>query len=337
MRELNFTPSAENTDVFQSYIFSNGRYRLTITQARLVLRLVEIAQMEVKGKIIGRELRQWEHSLNGVRVTMPIKSIMAEDSHHYAEAKEAVLGMLSTVCSLWDNSGQFWRATGLISEVRIYPKKGLLSFEVPDFVWDNILNFSKGYRKYELGKALQLKSPHSIRMYTLLSGQSSPLTYTIEQLKNLFGVEGKYDQTHDLVKKILIPCQKELEAVCPWSFTWSYVKVGRRIQSITLKPYPIPINRDPKLEKARLVAAAATQPFLGQIYTYLTTQMGFSLTELKPHKELLYNLQQHHPQSLEFLAGINGRRRTKDGRDRGKAWLIGAIRSEVAALMERER
>lgn len=337
MRVLDFTPSVENTDVFQSYIFSNGRFRLSITQARLVLRLVEIAQSEVKGKIIARNLSQWEHSLNGVRISMPISSIMADGSHHYQEAKDAVIGMLSTICSLWDDQGGFWRATGLISDVRIFDKKGVISFEVPDFVWDNILNFSKGYRKYELGKALQLKSPHSIRMYTLLSGQASPLTYPVDQLRSLFGVEGKYAQTHDFIKKILIPSQKELESVCPWSFTWSYVKEGRSIKAITLKPYQIMINRDPELEKARLTAAAAVRPFLGQIYTYLTTSMGFSASELKPHKELLHQLLQLHPTPMDFLADVNGRRRAKDGKDRGKAWIIGAIRGEVAAIKDRPK
>lgn len=334
MRELNFTPAAGNTDVFQSYIFSNGKFRLSITQARLVLRIVEIAQEEVKGKIIGRSLMQWQHNLSGVRVTMPISSIMADGSHHYKEAREAVMGMMSTICTLWDDASKTWRASGLIGNVEFKQSRGEISFDVVDFVWDNILNFSKGYRKYELGKALMLSSPHSIRMYTLLSGQSSPLTYPVDQLKSLFGVEGKYAQTHDFVKKVLVPAQKELDSVCPWSFTWSYLKKGRAISAITLKPYAVPINRDPKLEKARLVAAAATRPLLSRIYDYLTQQMGFSLTELKPHKDLLYQLQQRHPQPVEFLAGINGRRRRKDGHDRGKAWLIGAIRSEVGALME---
>lgn len=327
-----FTPKEGNMDVFQSWIFSNARMRMNLAQTRMLLRIVEIAQREVHGKIVAKHLAQWEHTLTGVRIRMPMRAIMAEKSKHYEEVQEAILGMLKMVCQMWSSRENSWRASGLISDVKIIPRSGIIEFSVPDFIWDALLDFSKGFRRYELGKALALKSPHSIRMYMLISGQASPLTYTMEQLRELFGVVGKYPQSHDFVKKVLLPSKAELDKVCPWSLDWSYIKQGRKVTAITLKPYPIAANRDQELESARLAAKAATRPLLGNVYDYLTQQCGFSLTELKSHTKMLHEFHVLHPRPLEFLASVNARRRTKDGRDRGKAWIIGAIRGEMAAL-----
>lgn len=333
MKVIDFSPTTSNTDVFQSWIFTNLRARLNITQTRLLLRIVELSQREIKGKVISRNMAQWSHTLNGVRVRMPLRSVMAENSKHYGEIRDAIVGLVGVVCHMWSDVNGAWRASGLISDVEIKPRSGMMEFFVADFVWDSILNFSKGFRRYELSKVLALTSPHSMRMYMLVSGQSRPISYKVDQLKALFGVENSYSQTSDFVKKVLRPSAEELAAKCPWSFTWSYIKEGRKVVAITIKPYNIPLHRDPELERKVLAQKSSVRVSLGCVYDYLRQRMGFSHTEIKPHEDLFKQLVEYHQDPMAVLADLNGRRRRPDGTDKGKAWIIGAVRGIVKMLV----
>ena len=68
----------------------------------------------------------------------------------------------------------------------------MVTFSVFNEIWDGMLNFSKGYRKYELITAMQFNSVYSMRFYELLSGQKRPLEFTFEQLREMLGVNNKY-------------------------------------------------------------------------------------------------------------------------------------------------
>ena len=56
----------------------------------------------------------------------------------------------------------------------------MLSLLFLDDIWRCLLDFTKGYRKYELVTAMQFKSVYSMRMYELMSGQKRPLEFTFE-------------------------------------------------------------------------------------------------------------------------------------------------------------
>lgn len=63
-------------------------------------------------------------------------------------------------------------------------KRGWVRFEIQPEIYNAVLNFSKGFRKYELKTAMEFTSQYSMRFYELMSGQQTPLTYTIEDLKS---------------------------------------------------------------------------------------------------------------------------------------------------------
>jgi plasmid replication initiation protein len=49
-------------------------------------------------------------------------------------------------------------------------------------VWDVLLNFTKGFSRYDLEIAFKLESTYSMRFYELLAGQKDPIAYSIENL-----------------------------------------------------------------------------------------------------------------------------------------------------------
>jgi plasmid replication initiation protein len=58
-------------------------------------------------------------------------------------------------------------------------------------VWDVLLNFTKGFSRYDLEIAFKLESTYSMRFYELLAGQKEPIAYSIENLRKEFKLDGK--------------------------------------------------------------------------------------------------------------------------------------------------
>lgn len=70
-------------------------------------------------------------------------------------------------------------------------------------MWRCILDFGSGYRKYELETAMSFKSVYSMRMYELLSGQKTPLSFNVEDLLERFKLAGKYKRISTFEEKVL--------------------------------------------------------------------------------------------------------------------------------------
>ena len=68
-----------------------------------------------------------------------------------------------------------------------------VTFEIHEITYNAFLDFSKGYRKYELQTAMNFNSIYAMRFYELFSGQKDPITYSIPYLKERFKIENKYN------------------------------------------------------------------------------------------------------------------------------------------------
>lgn len=328
MKEIEFIPSDCNKFLAQSYIFSNLRMKLTSMQARILVRLVEVAQCEIAGKRIADNMTRWEHSLNHVLLHFPIKSLLPDGSKHYEDVQDAVKGLMNNVCEYYDSKVGRWYAAALICNARHIKGEVHIHVCVADFVWDLILDFSKGFRRYELEKALSLRCPAALRMYMLLSQQSKPISWRVHDLKALFGVADKYPQTTDFVRKVLLPASRELAEKCPVTFEWSYIKRGRAIVGITIKPIDQPILADADLKFRASMAKFPVKVGIPEVYDYLVRAFGFDKAELQANKVLLVHFAEKCPDPVGFLGDLATRVMRRRVRP-GKGYIINAIKSET--------
>ena len=82
---------------------------------------------------------------------------------------------------------------GFIEKPKAGFKRGLMKFEVDNELWNVFLNFTKGYREFELSKALALSTSYALRFYMLVSGQTKAIPMTIESFRKWLGIpEDKY-------------------------------------------------------------------------------------------------------------------------------------------------
>ena len=210
-------------EVVESYIFTTVRHDFGIYSERLLLRLVELAQREVRGldfkggTNIGKvEIGEW----GDAEIVIPVKDILSgEEDKNYTKAKQAVRNLMGRFLEYEDD--QKYKATQILNEVDVDKVAGKMVIRVNRNIWRAMLDFSKGFRKYELETAVKLRGKYSLRIYKLVSKQSNPITYSIQELRQMWGLTDKYKKVDDFVKNTIVAAKEELDRVSPYSFNFS--------------------------------------------------------------------------------------------------------------------
>lgn len=317
-----------NKDVLQSYILTTAKYDYSVHEKRILYRLVEFAQSELEGLKFGSgDCRKIQHDLFGyVDIEMPISDILVnENDKNHKVAKDA-LESLSQKYLIYEDS-EVWEKINIVLSPKIQKFHSIIRFKLEPKIWDCMLDFSKGFRKYELKTAMQFESVYSMRFYELMSNQKSPLTYSVDALKELFQITDKYKQVNDFIKRVIEPAKVELDAKSPYSFTYKPVKTGRKITGFMFFPECQPEHRDPNLESTALRKKVSPAWDLSRpILQYLKHQFEFTTAEIKQHVELFKRAQNELDDVMLFMSKVKARANRATN---PKGYLINAIRKEL--------
>ena len=308
-------------DIVQSFLFSIGRCPLSLYEQRIMCVIVKHASMYSKSKLMKSQLHKLDIHNFDLSVSLSIRDVLGDDDKHYERVLASCRSLMSRQFIVCDPQSGSWFATPIIYNVMHSAGSGVINFWVSAKLMAAIVDFSKGYRQYSLEIALSLPSPYAVRFYVLMAKSNSPLIYSIDELKAMFGMENKYSQTADFLKKVIVPAQKVLDDAAVSSFHFERIKTGTKVTA--LKFYPV--RRDVKSEN-QMAAKISTSIYLDKdIQLYLMRVAGFSLKELSAHKVLLAEFAKIN-EAMAILADICNRA-AKRGRTKG--WIISAIRSEL--------
>lgn len=218
--------------VIESVIFSgikrgDNTNRINIYEERLLAFIILEAQKCLKGVKIE------DHLSDDITVTsslltpemqnqkyypmkIPLKEI-AGTSNNYDHVAEACANLMSHIVRIDDETHIRLRQL-IIGADYAKDGTGYLYFEVPKEVWFAILDFSKGFRKYEIQMAIKLTNPYAYLLYKFVASHKGKegdwaVSYFREQLQ----LKDKYPRISDLKQKILTPAIKELDALSPVS------------------------------------------------------------------------------------------------------------------------
>lgn len=318
----------DNKDVIQSYIMTTAKYNFTVYEKRILYRLIELIQWAIEGKKLDSGYRIEKSLYDDTIITMPLAQFLRDDmDENYTRVKEALKGLRNKVIEYDD--GKTWELLGIIEKPR-FDRVGWVRFELQPKIYEAILNFSKGYRKYELKTAMSFDSQYAMRFYELFSGQKKPLIYTIENLKIMFGLEAKYKLTADFIRYVVEPARTELNAKAPFSFNFTPLKTGRSITALKFYPVIIPANRDKELEKAELQKQLSISWDLSpMLREYLRNSLYFSNDEIKNNIEVFKAAQNKLPDIMLELSTLKGRSREKDNQ---KGYIINALKGKLKDL-----
>ena len=229
---------------------------------------------------------------------------------------------------------QEYKSDGIIFKVRINKYSQSVSFFVTDWIYQTLMDFSKGFRKYELATAMKFESVYAMRFYELLSEQKKPINYSIESLKEMFGLTDKYKLTANFINKVIIPAKKELDEKSPYTFKYEKLINGRKTTGIRFIPIYQPQFEDENLKKMKLNKQISNRWFIPKnIEEYLKYNFDFSDKELKNNLNLFENLYNNLSEEhlLDFLVELREPSAYADNR---KGFIIGALKKKSEQFFE---
>ena len=317
-----------NKDVIQSYLFTTARYNFDVYEKRILYRLVELCQPQLEGQGLNDKL-SINHDLWGNRdVKVPISMLLNKerDTNHF-RIKKALRSLNEKRFEYQDTKK--WKIIRLIEMPEINRYNEFVEFKIHKEIYQAILDFSSGYRKYELATAMKFNSIYAMRFYELLSGKKDPITYPVSELKKMFQIENKYKLMADFTRFVVNAAKKELNKHSPWSFDFKTNKTGRKITSITFFPVYIQKNRDPNLDKKEQEKKLSTTWFLDEgIKKYLKNSFGFTTAEIKNNLALFTEANQ----KLDLMLEISTLKIKSEKKRNKKGYVINTIRGKLNDL-----
>lgn len=316
-----------NKDVIQSYIVTVARYDFSVYEKRILYRLIETIQPLLLGETLNQKIKIKE-DLFGHHVTMPIACFLTgEDDFHHKRVKDALRSLEKKVFEYEDD--KIWTIIRLIHRPVFVKNDSLCTFWLNPMIYEALLNFSKGFRKIELETAMTFESVYAMRFYELLSGQKTPITYTIDNLKLMFQVQNNYKLNADFMRFVVEMGRKELDKKSPYSFTYKANKVGNKMHSLTFYPLYKPENRDPVLEKKELQKKVSVGWSLNMLtINYLKENFGFNDAEIQNNIDVL----KVASEKLDLLYDLSLLRAKTEKVRSPQAYVIGVLKKKIATI-----
>jgi len=320
--------AVERKEIVQSYIVTTARYDFNVYEKRIVYRIVEMMQHLLSGQKLNQDLRYTinKQLFDLYEVTMPIAALLSdEEDTHYDRVKEALVSLSKKMFEYEDD--KIWKLIPLILLPKIEKYRSVVHFRLHEDIYDALMNFSKGFKKYELKTAMTFESAYAMRFYELFSKQKTPLIYSIRDLKIMFGIEKKYDRINDFFRKVIIAAKRELDKKSPYSFEYTPLKTGKQITAIKFFPYEIPENRDEDFEGEQLKKQVWPSWTIERInLNYLKEHYMFSTPEIQNNKEIFERAQKEIPDLLLFMSEVKAKANRASN---PKGYLINALKKKM--------
>ena len=318
--------SPKGRQVVQSYIATTAMYDFNVYEKRVMYNLVKLAQSQIEGVTISDNLHKICHDLKGyVHITLPLSDFLAdEDDKNHRRIKEALKSLHRKTFEYLDND--VWECISIIALPKIALHSRQVSFIVDSRVWDVLLDFSRGFSRYDIEVAFRLESCYSMRFYELMACQKEPLTYSIDALRRIFKLEDKYAYTKDFIRRVVEASKLELDQKSPVSFTYSPIKEGKKITQLIFFPVKHSLAETEDDEQRRIIRKYGSSAVLTADERRFLEEIGFTESGINNNITLFMECQKN----LDFiyeLALIKGKSRTKKN---PCGWAIRTLNGKLA-------
>lgn len=312
--------------VVQSYIATTAMYDFNVYEKRVMYNLVRLAQSQIEGVVLTDNLHKICHDMKGyVHVTLPLSDFLAdEEDKNHRRVKDALKSLHRKTFEYLDDD--VWECISIIALPKIALHSRQVSFIVDSRVWDVLLDFSRGFSRYDIEVAFRLESCYSMRFYELMACQKDPITYSIDALRRIFKLEDKYAFTKDFIKRVVESSKIELDQKSPVSFTYAPVKDGKRITQLIF--FPVRYNaQDSSDDDHRMIMRKyGSSAVLTADERRFLEEIGFNESGINNNLSLFMDCQRN----LDFiyeLALIKGKCRTKKN---PCGWCIRTLTGKLA-------
>lgn len=240
----------EALTILESYVLTTAKYDFTVYEKRILYYCVKYAQQYLKGHKLDRNFSIASLAVApATEISMPVADILlGEDDKNHFQVKKAAFSLLNK--KIVYNDHKIWTAFTMIQSPAVNTETCTITFTVNPILWRCILDFSQGFHPFELQAAMQFTSVYSMRFYEYVSQPRDGFhpKVSINTIRGWFGLEDKYADTNDFIKRVVKAAQKDLDKSAPWSFDFEPVKEGRKITAIEIFPRQCPANGSQTLQ-----------------------------------------------------------------------------------------
>ena len=243
----------------QPYAVTLARHRLNVHEMRIIFRVIEALQPEVK---YNQNIKEIGQTLFGNKIIrLQTKYLLPEGQKNYGRVKSALESLTQRRLKVQGEDkkdGKYELYTGLILKAKYFHNNEFVELELDKDLLPSFLALAKNYSKYLLEVAFNASSPNVMKFYQFTShhyhNKKLYVEMDIEDLRDWLQLENKYSKPKDLRKGVIEPSMKELKEKADVYFTLKEpIKVGRRITGWKIKIFkkatsPSEIESSRKLE-----------------------------------------------------------------------------------------
>ena len=313
-------------NIKESYIMAISKAHLTTYEARLLLMAINSGQVLLKNRTLSHEHGVLQHSFNMVELVVPIRDITTDKGQHYEHVIRAAQELTRKNFTWRDDLGAnkgHWVTFPWILRAEHIAKSGSVKLILDKRFYDALYNFTFGYCKFDLERALKFKTAAAARLYPLINTQRHAITYPIDAMKEWLGVADKYQRGNDFVKRIIEPAKKEMDASEGNTFTYTLRRgLNNKITHITITT----LWRATEAEKNASVGAM--KEWLGRdLMLLLLHHGGFTSMQVQRNKKVLERFADV-PDAVDRLCDIVTRARKRRPANL-QGYIINAIKDEL--------
>lgn len=311
----------------QSYNSVVMRGDFSIYEMRILLHIVRRAQPLYQGRKYADVLKRGVCT-DGINMNfaLPLADLLGRKSHNYEPLKQAIREMeREWHVEYYDSNKHIWHASTIIYNVSIEERAGMMRFSAPRWLIDYIADFRNGgYRIYDFETAMGLRNINAARLYLLMCSQEQARTIPIDELKKMLGVENKYKQTTDFVRRCIEPAKEELERKKANGFVYSLKREGDRPKGKVVAIIFKPIKREQRDRNISTQMEEMKSKVNDALMNYMSYQLHFTFKELNSNAKTLEAFCKIENWQVKFGDIVDRARRKR----KNKGYIIAAMKHE---------
>mgnify|MGYP006432811611 CR=1 FL=1 len=231
-------PSEKNPTVVKSNSLIQAGYRLTLAEQRVLL--AAIAQIGRDDTPTDKETYTvTSEALSDLTSTSARRAYqeLAEAAHRIYKREVRIEGGPNG-----ENEGPRGRVTMTrwAQEVQYIPDEGRIELRFAHSILPYLSLLQREFTAYKLYHVAAMRSTHGVRLYELLAQwrQAGERDLKIDEIKKMFGVEGRYSRIPDLKRYVIEPAVRDVNECSDLNVEWGQRKAGRRVVALQFRFAP---------------------------------------------------------------------------------------------------
>lgn len=320
----------DNKLMFQSYIFTTAKYDFSVYEKRILYRQIEIEQALLNNEALKDCIKIDTNLWGDKKYTIPISMLLANDEDkNYYKIKKAFKDLKSKNIEYEDEKE--YACFGVIDKFWIDKYGRNVTWQSDKRIVEAVMDFTRGWRKYELKIAMQFETIYAMRFYELIANKTKPITYEVSFLEKMFQLENKYRNPQGNLnismfkRRVLDPAKNELDKCSPYTFDYTLSKDKKIISLIPIfqEQFADESMKMIKIEEEKDIHSVLTQREID----VFTNEFGFTQQGLLNNYALFKDCKATLPSNYSFFLFQEIRKsRTKKGKI-SPSYVIGIIRN----------